>query len=61
MVKSVQTDADLKAWWTAAPVDLHHVIVTDALVEAGTGQTGVTLGQHLRVHLSCKDASKQQT
>lgn len=34
----------LKPWWTAAPVDLHQVAVTDALVEAGTGQAGVTLG-----------------
>lgn len=45
-------DAYLKSWWAAAPVDLHQVNVTDALVEAGAGQTGVTLGQHLRVHIA---------
>lgn len=56
---SAQTDAYLKSWWTAAPVDLHQVTVTDALVEAGTRQTGVTLGQHLRVHISCGEATKQ--
>lgn len=56
---SPQTDAYLKSWWTAAPVDLHQVTVTDALVEAGAGQTGVTLGQHFRVHVSCGEATKQ--
>lgn len=56
---SPQTDAYLKSWWTAAPVDLHQVTVTDALVEAGAGQTRVTLGQHLRVHVSCGEATKQ--
>lgn len=56
---SAQTDAYLKSRWTAAPVDLHQVAVTDALVETGTGETGVTLGQHLRVHISCGEATNQ--
>lgn len=54
-----QTDAHLKSWRTAAPVDLHQVAVTDPLVEAGTGQTGVALGQHLRVHVFCGEATEQ--
>lgn len=33
--------------------------MTDALVEAGAGQTGVTLGQDLRVHISCGDRQTQ--
>lgn len=59
LVTSAQTGAHLKSWWTAAPVDLHQVTVTDALVQAGTGQTGVTLGQDLRVHISCGGTTKQ--
>lgn len=44
--------SDLESWGTAAPVDLRQVAVTDALVETGTGQTGVAFGQHFRVHVS---------
>lgn len=44
--------SNLESWRTAAPVDLHQVAVADALVDAGTGQTGVTLGQHVGVHVS---------
>lgn len=48
--------SDLESWRTAAPVDLHQVAVTDALVLTGTGQTGVTLGQDCRVHISWGNA-----
>lgn len=44
--------ADLESRGTAAPVDLHQVTVADALVQTGAGQTGVTLGQHRRVHIT---------
>lgn len=44
--------SNLESWGTAAPVDLRQVAVTDALVETGTGQTGVALGQHFGVHVS---------
>lgn len=47
-----QVGSNLESWGTAAPVDLHQVAVTDALVETRTGQTGVTLGQHFSVHIS---------
>lgn len=44
--------SNLESWRAAAPVDLHQVAVADALVDAGTGQAGVTLGQHVGVHVS---------
>jgi len=44
--------SDLESWRTAAPVDLHRVAVTNAVVQTGTGQTGVTLGQHGHVHIT---------
>lgn len=50
--RTSQTGSDLESWRTAAPVYLHQVAVTDALVQTGTGQTGVTLGQHGSVHIS---------
>lgn len=50
--------SDLESWWAAAPVDLHQVAVTDALVLTGTGQTGVTLGQHCGIDISWGNARK---
>lgn len=42
----------LESWWTAAPVDLHWIIVTDAVVHAGIWQAGVTLREHRYVHIT---------
>lgn len=50
--------SNLESWGTAAPVDLRQVAVTDALVETGTGQTGVALGQHFSVHVSWGNATQ---
>lgn len=48
----------LESWRTAAPVDVHHVAVTDALVQTRAGQAGVALSQHCSVHITCRKATQ---
>lgn len=45
----------LESRWTAAPVDLYWIIVTDAVVHAGVWQAGVTLREHRYVHITCRN------